>query len=102
MLQFLDEEMAGGSMAKFVPPVPVMTGAEIREAREKLGHMWGKGEPLLPHELARVVGLCSKQPGRTVRDWEKGVRTPQGPVVIAIRMMLAGAHPPHMLKILRL
>jgi DNA-binding transcriptional regulator YiaG len=85
-----------------VAPPPAMTGAEIREAREKLGHMWGMGEPLRPHELGRVVGLASKQPGRTVRAWERGEQTPQGPVVVAIKMMLAGAFPPSMLKILRL
>jgi DNA-binding transcriptional regulator YiaG len=81
---------------------PVMTGAEIREAREKLGMMWGVGEPLRPHELGRVIGLSSKQPGRTVRAWERGEQTPQGPVVVLIRTMLAGAHPPGLYRLLRL
>lgn len=89
-------------MKRPIAAPPVMTGAEIRAARETLGEMWGKGEPLRPHELGRVVGLSSKQPGRTVRAWERGDQTPQGPVVVAIKMMLAGAFPPNMFKILRL
>lgn len=57
-----------------------MTGDEIRKARLALG--------LTQEELAERMGLFGKQ---TVSQWERGVRSPQGPSVKLLEMMLAEA-----------
>ena len=87
-----------GRPKKKPPPPVTLTGPEIRAARETLGLMWGKGEPLDITELANLLRLT---PG-TITHYESGSVEPPGPVCVCIRMMLDGAHPPDMLKILRL
>ena len=57
-----------------------MTGEEIRAARLALG--------LTQEELAERMGLFGKQ---TVSQWERGVRTPQGPSVKLLEMLIAEA-----------
>lgn len=87
-----------GRPPKVAPPPVKMTPAEIRAARETLGHMWGLGQPISARDLANVmrIGYAS------ICAVEAGKSTPSGPFCVALRMMLAGAHPPDMLKILRL
>ena len=87
-----------GRPKKKPPPPVTLTGPEIRAARETLGLMWGKGEPLNLREIADLLRLDST----TISGYESGSVEPPGPVCVCIRMMLAGAHPPDMLKILRL
>ena len=87
-----------GRPKKPKPPPVTMTGPEIRAARETLGQMWGMGEPVTPTQLATLLRV---HPG-TVLQAEAGKHTPTGPFFVAIRMMLAGAYPPDLLKILRL
>lgn len=69
-----------------------MTGAELREARQKLGTMWGLGRPLRMAELARALRLNGRDPGQTIRGWERD-SGPTGPASVAVAMMLAGARP---------
>lgn len=81
------------------PPPPVtMTAAEVTAARATLGAMWGKGEPLTKRELAAVLRVS---PAR-INSVEAGRMKPAPLLCVAIKLMLAGAHPPDMLKILRL
>lgn len=75
-----------------------MTADEIKAARVTLGGMWGLGRPLAISELAALMRLTSA----TVAAYEDARTTPPSPFCVALRMMLAGAHPPDMLKILRL
>lgn len=77
-----------------------MTGDDIREARATLGKLWkltdtqGEQRPLHTAELARLLRLGGRDPGRSVIDWEKGKTKITGPVSVAIEMMLAGHEPP--------
>lgn len=57
-----------------------MTGDEIRAARLALG--------LTQEQLAERMGLFGKQ---TISQWERGVRTPQGPSVKLLERLLAEA-----------
>lgn len=65
-----------------------MTGAELRSARKALGSLWGLGRPLQAAELARVLKLTGRDPGRSVLDWEAGKTPISGPVSIAVEYML--------------
>lgn len=71
-----------------------MTGKDIRKARTTLGQMRGLDRPLRAAELARLLRLSGRDPGRSVLDWENGKTDVSGPVSVAIDMMLAGAKPP--------
>lgn len=70
-----------------------MTGNDLRNARAALGDMWGLERPLHMSELARALRLQGRDPGATIRDWERR-GGPTGPASVAIEMMLAGATPP--------
>src|SRR5690606_12121539 len=48
-----------------------MTGDDLRAARATLGEMWGLGRPLHMSELARALRLSGRDPGQTIRDWER-------------------------------
>lgn len=81
------------------PPPPVtMTATEVTAARATLGAMWGKGEPLSKRELAAVLRVS---PDR-INHIEAGRIKATPLFCVAMKLMLAGAHPPDMLKILRL
>lgn len=70
-----------------------MTGDDIRSARATLGAMWGLGRPLHYSELAAALKLRGRDPGATVRDYERGHSDVSGPVSVAIEAMLAGWRP---------
>lgn len=70
-----------------------MTGEQLREARAILGRMWGLPGPVPMAEMGRILRLQGRDPGATIRDWERG-NGPTGPASVAIEMMLAGAKPP--------
>lgn len=70
-----------------------MTGDELRDARARLGDMWGLGRPLRLAEMGRALRLQGRDPGATVRDWERRGEV-SGPVSVAVDLMLAGACPP--------
>ena len=70
-----------------------MNPTELREARAVLGQMWGLGRPLHMSELGRALKLQGRDPGSSVRDWERGHTQISGPVSIAVKAMLAGFKP---------
>jgi hypothetical protein len=69
-----------------------MTGAELREARAKLGELWGRGRHLSAGELARALRL-GKNGGARILEMEGGIRPVNGPVSVAVEAMLAGFRP---------
>jgi len=71
-----------------------MTPDELHEARRTLGELWGKGRPLKASELGRALRLGGKEPGQSIRDYERGVTRISGPISVAVQMMLNGALPP--------
>jgi hypothetical protein len=70
-----------------------MTPTELRDARGRLGHMWGLGRPLRMSEMGRALRLQGRDPGASVRDWERGHTPISGPVAVAVEAMLAGFRP---------
>jgi hypothetical protein len=71
-----------------------MTPADLYAARATLGLMWGLGRPLKASEMGRVLRLGGRDPGESVRDYERGKTRISGPVSLAVELMLAGAVPP--------
>jgi hypothetical protein len=79
-------------------PASEMRPEAVREARSRLGELWGFGRPLYAAELARALRLRGRDPGQTVLRWETGKAPVSGPASVAIEMMLAGAVPPDHLE----
>lgn len=77
-----------------------MTGDDIRNARAKLGELWGLGRPLHMSELGRALRLRGADPGASVRDIETGKTAISGPVSIVIEAFLDGYHPRHLGQVL--
>lgn len=73
-----------------------MTADEIRDARARIGELWGYSRPLHMSELGRALKLKGRDPGNTVRDWERGKTPITGPAAVAIEAMLRGFKPAHM------
>jgi hypothetical protein len=71
-----------------------MTAEEFRDARGRLGQMWGLDRPLTLTEFGRVLRLGGVRPDQSVRDYERGKTAVSGPLSVLIEMMLAGAKPP--------
>lgn len=71
-----------------------MTGPEMRDARAELGELWGFGRPLHMSEMGRAVGLGGKDPGQSIRDYERGATRISGPLSMLIRLYLKGILPP--------
>lgn len=71
-----------------------MTGDELRDARATLGEMWIKGRPLHAVELGRALRLGGRDPGESIRDYERGKTKISGPMSVAVEMMLRGSLPP--------
>lgn len=71
-----------------------MTPAQLRDARDRLGDMWGLGRPLKCSELARALGLSGRDPGQSVIDYERGKTPISGPIDRLVRVYLNGALPP--------
>lgn len=78
-----------------------MTGDELYAARRTLGEMWGLGRPLHASELGRVLRLGGKEPGESIRDYERGKTKISGPMSVAVELMLKGALPPDGLQVLK-
>jgi hypothetical protein len=78
-----------------------MTPEQLRDARATLGQMWGFGRPLNMTELGRALRLGGKDPGESVRDYERGKTKISGPMSVAVDMMLAGSQPPMSLEEIR-
>lgn len=71
-----------------------MTGDEMHDARGRLGHLWGFGRPLHASELGRALRLSGRDPGASVRDYERGVTKISGPLSALLEMFLSGCLPP--------
>jgi len=71
-----------------------LTPDELRSAREALGNAWGFGRPLFMSEMGRVLRLGGRDPGQSIRDYERGTTRISGPMSVAVEMMLAGSLPP--------
>lgn len=71
-----------------------MTPESLYNARRALGEMWGLGRPLHASELGRALRLGGRDPGESIRDYERGKTRISGPMSVAVEMMLAGAKPP--------
>lgn len=71
-----------------------MTPDELRDARDTLGQMWGFGRPLKMSEMGRALGLGGRDPGESIRDYERGKTAISGPVDRLVRVYLRGALPP--------
>jgi hypothetical protein len=71
-----------------------LTGADLTEARRRLGVRWGLCRPLHMSELAQALRLVGNDPGGTIRDYESGKKPISGPISVCIEMWLGGAPPP--------
>ena len=71
-----------------------MTGAELNEARGRLGVLWSLGRPVSMAEMGRCLRLGGRDPGESIRDYERGTTRISGPVSVAVEMMLSGILPP--------
>lgn len=78
-----------------------MTPDQLRDARDRLGLMWGLGRPLHMSEMGRALRLSGRDPGASIRDYERGTTRISGPVSVAVEMMLAGSLPPDGLDALK-
>jgi len=78
-----------------------LTGDELRDARATLGHMWGLGRPLRMAEMGRALRLGGRDPGASIRDYERGTTRISGPLSALVEMMLAGAQPADPLEEIR-
>lgn len=73
--------------------VSQMTANELRDARAALGELWGKGRPLHASELGRACGLGGRDPGESIRDYERGKTAISGPLARLVRLYLKGVLP---------
>jgi hypothetical protein len=71
-----------------------LTPEELRDARRALGELWGYGRPLHASEMGRALRLGGRDPGESIRDYERGKTRISGPMSVAVEMMLRGALPP--------
>ena len=71
-----------------------MTPEQLYNARSTLGKLWGKDRPLHASELGRALRLGGRDPGESIRDYERGKTAISGPLSVAVEMMLAGMLPP--------
>ena len=70
-----------------------MNGDELRQARATLGELWGLGRALKMSEMGRALRLGGRDPGESIRDYERGKTSIGGPISVAVEMMLDGAMP---------
>lgn len=70
-----------------------MTPEQLRDARKTLGMMWGLNRPLHMSEMGRALRLQGRDPGESVRNWERGHTPISGPVSVAVEAMLDGFVP---------
>lgn len=70
-----------------------MTPDQLRDARAKLGKMWGLKRPLHMSEMGRALRLGGRDPGQSIRDYERSKTPISGPISALVETYLAGAHP---------
>jgi DNA-binding transcriptional regulator YiaG len=69
-----------------VTPAEILSGYEVRRAREALGYS--------QRDLAEALQMGPNGADR-IRDWEQGKRPISGPASVAIRLMLDSLSPPN-------
>ena len=57
-----------------------MTPDELHAARRSLGELWGLKRPLRASELGRALRLGGRDPGESIRDYERGKTRISGPI----------------------
>lgn len=70
-----------------------MTPEQLRDARGRLGRLWGFDRPLKMTEMGRALRLGGRDPGQSIRDYERGATPISGPISALVECYLAGAHP---------
>jgi len=70
-----------------------MTPQQLFDARASLGKLWGLNRPLTAAEMGRALRMTGRDPGRRILDMERGARDISGPVSVAVEMMINGARP---------
>lgn len=70
-----------------------MNASDFRDARGRLGYLWGFGRPLTQSEFGRVLRLGGVRPDHSIRDYERGKTRVSGPLSLLVELMLAGAVP---------
>jgi hypothetical protein len=71
-----------------------MTPDQLHAARRALGEQWGKGRPLKASELGKALRLGGRDPGESIRDYERGKTKISGPMSVAVELFLRGVLPP--------
>lgn len=71
-----------------------MTPDKMRNARATLGELWGLGRPLHMAEMGRALGLGGRDPGESIRDYERGTTKISGPIARLVTLYLRGVLPP--------
>jgi hypothetical protein len=71
----------------------IMSPAQVRDARRRLGQLWGLDRPATPEELAHELGLGGREPGAIISKWERGLSSPSGPCSRLLQALLAGFRP---------
>lgn len=64
-----------------------MTPDELRDARRAIGEALGLGRPLHASEMGRLLRLQGRDPGESVRDYERGKTSISGPVSLAVELL---------------
>lgn len=77
-----------------------MTALEFRDARGELGFAWGLDRPLTLSEFGRVLRLGGVRPDQSVRDYERGKTQVSGPLSLLVELLLAGARPKGLARII--
>jgi len=68
-----------------------MTPAQLYAARATLGQLWNKGRPLHASELGRALRLGGRDPGASIRDYERGIeKVGEGGGQNVVRVRLLG------------
>ena len=61
-----------------------VTPDQLHAARRTLGELWGLGRPLKASELGRALRLGGRDPGESIRDYERGKTRISGPMSVAV------------------
>jgi DNA-binding transcriptional regulator YiaG len=67
-----------------------MSATQVREARTRLGYLWGLNRGATPSELAEALGLGGRDPGGIILKWERDVSRPSGPCSRLLQALLEG------------
>jgi hypothetical protein len=78
----------------------MISAEDLYDARRTLGEAWGLDRPLSLEEMARILRLSGRDPGASLRDYERGKTQISGPLSLAVELLLAGGRPPEVDELL--